>query len=52
MQLPLPADFERPQSGEMTLASGPEAAPGNRWSVRIGIEGLDDSLKITFHNCV
>ena len=52
MQLPLPADFEPPQSGEMTLSSGPEATPENRWSVRIGIEGLDDSLRIAFHNCV
>jgi hypothetical protein len=52
MQLPLPADFEPPQSGEMSLSSGPEATPENRWSVRIGIEGLDDSLKIAFQNCV
>jgi hypothetical protein len=52
MQLPLPADFEPPQSGEMSLSSGPEATPENRWSVRIGIEGLDDSLRIAFQNCV
>ena len=52
MQLPLPADFEPPQSGEMTFSSGPEALPENRWSVRVGIEGLDDSLRIAFQNCV
>ena len=52
MQLPLPADFEPPQSGEMSLGSGTEATPENRWSVRIRVEGLDDSLKIAFHNCV
>ena len=52
MQLPLPADFEPPQSGEMTLSSGPEALPENRWSVGVGIKGLDDSLRIAFQNCV
>jgi hypothetical protein len=52
LQLPLPADFEPPQSGEMTLSSGPEAKPENRWSVAVGTEGLDDSLRIAFQNCV
>jgi hypothetical protein len=52
MQLPLPADFEPPQSGEMTLSSGPEALPENRWSVGVGVKGLDDSLRIAFQNCV
>ena len=52
MQLPLPADFEPPQSGEMTLSSGPEATPENRWSVTVGTEGLDDSVRIAFQNCV
>jgi hypothetical protein len=41
MQPPLPADFEPPQSGEMTLSSGPEATPENRWSVTVDTEGLD-----------
>ena len=52
LQLPLSTDFEPPQSGEMTLSSGPEAKPENRWSVAVGTEGLDDSLRIAFQNCV
>lgn len=52
MQLPLPADFEPPQSGEMTLASGPEAAPENRWSVTVGKAGIEDAVRIAFKNCV
>ena len=52
MQLPLPADFEPPQSGEMTLASGPEAAAESRWSITIGKAGIEDAVRIAFKNCV
>ena len=52
MQLPLPADFEPPQSGEMTLSSGADAAPDHRWSVTVGTTGLEDAIRIAFQNCV
>ena len=52
MQVPLPADFEPPQSGEMTLSSGADTAPDHRWSVTIGAAGLADAIRIAFQNCV
>jgi hypothetical protein len=52
VQIPLPADFEPPHSGRMTLGSGPEAAAENRWSVTIADAGLDDAVRIAFKNCV
>jgi hypothetical protein len=52
LRLALPDDFEPPHSGEMTLSSGPEATTENRWSVTAGTDGLDDSLRIAFQNCV
>jgi hypothetical protein len=52
VQIPLPADFEPPRSGAMTVGSGPEATPRNRWSVAISDAGLDESVRIAFKNCV
>ena len=52
MQVPLPADFEPPQSGEMTLSSGADTAPDHRWSVTVGTAGLEDAVRIAFQNCV
>ncbi len=52
MQVPLPRDYELPQSDRMTIGSGPDAAPEYRWSVAVGNVGLEDSLRIAFKNCV
>jgi len=52
MRVALPADFEPPQSGEMTLSGGADATPDHRWSVTVGTAGLEDAVRIAFQNCV
>lgn len=52
MQLPLPADFQAPQSGSITLRSGPDTKPENRWAVVIDTSGLKDAMRVAFDNCV
>jgi len=52
MQLPLPADFEAPQSGSITIRSGPDTELDYEWSVTIDASGLEDAMRIAFQNCV
>jgi hypothetical protein len=52
MNIRVPADFDPPNAASRTIASGPGALPQNRWSVAVGKDGLDDSVRIAFKNCV
>jgi hypothetical protein len=52
MQLPLHADFEAPQSGSISLRSGPETDVEYQWSVAVDTSGLKDAMRIAFQNCV
>jgi len=52
MQVPLPADFEPPYSEPMSIGSVPEVAPEYRWSVTVGIAGIEDAVRLAFQNCI
>lgn len=52
MLLPLPQNFEAPQSGQISIGSGPATPTDKQWSVVVGTEGLKDSLRVAFDNCV
>jgi hypothetical protein len=52
MQLPIPSDFEAPQSGSITLRSGPDTKPEYRWAVVINTSGLKGAMRVAFENCV
>ena len=52
MLLPLPEDFEAPQSGTISIGSGPHTPQDKHWSVTIDTEGLKDSVQVAFNNCV
>lgn len=52
MLLPLPDSFEAPQSGPISVGSGPDTPADRRWSVAVGTEGLKESVTAAFDNCV